>query len=462
LARSRSGDDLWDLTQCSLRIHGELHNNLRMTWAKSIPFWRPTAQSALEALIALNHRYALDGSDPNSYGGLLWTLGLFDRPFPDSRVLGRLRSRSTKDHARRLDLNRYRSRVMRPSTGNPVRVAVIGAGISGLTAARTLQDQGHEVQVFEKARGSGGRSATRRDAQWHFDHGAQYFTVRDPRFRQAVAAWREQGLVKPWPLRSGRVVRGEIRESSNDRERFVAVPGMSALARHLGADLNLRTGTRVTPPSRNAGRWRLRDPDGEDLGSFDRLIVSAPAPQAQALMAPIAPGLAAQAGAVQYDPTWAVMLGIASEDHPATNGLFFDDGPLSWAAENASKPGRSGHTWVLHASAEWTRMHLDATAQQVADALADYFCRVTGFPPHSIAYRSAHRWLYARVSNPLEADALWDPELGLGACGDWCREARIEGAFLSGQAVAGRLLGDLGRTAELARDRGNRPDIARP
>lgn len=135
LARSRSGDELWDLAQDSLRIHGELHNNLRMTWAKAIPHWRADPQLALDTLIALNHRYALDGSDPNSYGGLLWALGLFDRPFPEQPVTGTLRGRSTGAHARRLDMPRYRGRP------HPARPWPCGDGVrKGTWPERTCVD----------------------------------------------------------------------------------------------------------------------------------------------------------------------------------------------------------------------------------------------------------------------------------------------------------------------------------
>ena len=84
-----------------------------------------------------------------------------------------------------------------------MRVAVLGAGLSGLTCARRLTEQQHTVKVFEKARGPGGRMSTRRAGPLRFDHGAQYFTVRDTRFAAAVERWRAAGIVAAW---EGRIV----------------------------------------------------------------------------------------------------------------------------------------------------------------------------------------------------------------------------------------------------------------
>ena len=78
------------------------------------------------------------------------------------------------------------------------RVAVIGAGLAGLTAAGVLAKHGHQVVILEKARGPGGRMSTRRDGNVRFDHGAQYFTARHPRFIAQVEAWQEIGLVQRW------------------------------------------------------------------------------------------------------------------------------------------------------------------------------------------------------------------------------------------------------------------------
>ena len=76
--------------------------------------------------------------------------------------------------------------------------AIVGAGIAGMSAARMLVEHGHDVTVFEKSRGAGGRAARRRCDGFEFDHGAQYFTARSQVFRDHVHDWRQQGVVEEW------------------------------------------------------------------------------------------------------------------------------------------------------------------------------------------------------------------------------------------------------------------------
>ena len=432
LARGRTGDLLWDAAQTSLLVHGELHNNLRMTWGKALVPWAATPERALENLVDLNHRYALDGRDPNSHGGLLWCLGLFDRPFPPGEpVTGTLRGRSTARHAERLDLARYVRGVERANMDAPPRVAVIGAGMAGLVCARTLADHRLPVVLFDKSRGLGGRLATRRTDSDAFDHGAQYFTARDPRFRRYVDAWAERALLAEWRPRHD--------DAAKSREPWwVALPGMSTLGRALGADVDRRASCRIVEVRREGEAWRLVDEVGGDQGSFDAVVVAAPAPQAIPLLR-AAPALAAAAERAVMAPCWTGLFAFDAP-LPLPDLVRPGDGPLAWLARNGTKPGRDGgESWVVHARPDWSCEHLEADAATAVDALTTALRDVAGdLPPPTFA--RAHRWRYARVETPVGEPCLFDPQTLIGACGDWCLGARVEAAFLSGAAAAGRVL----------------------
>ena len=441
LTRAQTGDPLWDAAQRSLLIHGELHNNVRMTWGKAILQWTRTPQEALQMLIDLNHRFALDGSDPNSYAGILWCLGLFDRPFkPPRSVIGTLRPRSTQAHASRLNMDRYVARVRRPAGGSPLQVAVIGAGISGLVAARTLSDHGHRVRLFEKARGLGGRLATRRTDVGSFDHGAQYFTGRDERFHRWLDSWRQIGLVRRWRGRIGVLRQGRYTPQKREMNRFVGVPGMSALAGHLAGGLDIQFNTRIGEIRSSGSAKTLIDRNGVQVGDFDALIITAPPEQSIALTRRLTP-LVDRLQQVRMTPCWAVLLAFADPLALPFDGAFIHDSELSWIARNSSKPGR-GPTdcWVLHATPEWSSAQLNAAADDVITRLGESFSAAAGVPLPTPVFSAAHRWRYAQAHQPLSAGCVWDRLTRIGCCGDWCYGSRIEGAFLSGAAVAGRVL----------------------
>ena len=470
LWRARTGDALWDACQRSLLAHGELHNNLRMTWGKAVPAWTADPEAARAMLVDLNNRYALDGRDPASYGGLYWCLGLFDRPFaPEAPVLGVVRARPTADHARRLDVAAYAAQVGRP--GHTLgRVAVVGAGLAGLLCARTLADHNLTVTVFDKGRSAGGRLAARRiGSEGHgraatFDLGAQYFTVRDERFARWVRTWREQGLCAPWP---GRLVAldpqdGSLLRQVEPLERLVGTPDMNVLARHLAADLMVRPGHRidrivragcalrlfgtVALPGTTLGPAPARAAGEELLGEFDWVLLCLPAEQSALLAAEVSAGLSAKARACPLSPCLA--LGVADE---ALRGVPFDGafigredtaGPLSWVARDSSKPGRvPGERWVLHAGAAFSAAHFDASREQIADSMLAELGRLLGLAALRPTGTALQRWRYARAPQPLTDAALVDAVARLGLGGDWVAGGRVEGAFLSGVALAGRVLG---------------------
>jgi hypothetical protein len=322
----------------------------------------------------------------------------------------------------------------------PLEVVVVGAGLSGLACARTLTDHGHLVRVIEKSRGPGGRAATRREGDWRFDHGAQYFTVRDPGFRRRVGTWCDEGIVAPWEGRIAVVDNGRVEPKDGDTERYVGVPGMNAVCRHLAEDLDVTWRTRVARIERDGGRWRLTAETGPDLGTADAVVVSAPPAQTAELLADAAPRLADRARAVDMAPCWAAMAVFDRPLEAGFDGAFVHGSPLSWVARNASKPGRPDHeAWVLHAGPDWSQAHLQLEREDAAVRLLDAFSDALGGLDAGTLHVDAHRWRYALPREPLLDPCLLDAELRIAACGDWCGGPRVEGAFLSGCAAADRL-----------------------
>ncbi len=319
---------------------------------------------------------------------------------------------------------------MAPAVGP---VAVIGAGVAGLSCARSLVDSGIACVVFEKSRGRGGRAATRRIGERAFDHGAPSLTARDPKFCALVDRWREQGGIREWrdPVEIGR----PLLPKAGD-ERLVPVPSMSALGHLVGGEVPCETSTRITDLVRGPGEWRLIAEGGRQFGPYMAVAVAVPAPQAAPLLAPAA-RLAAQAAAVEFASCWTVMIELAGPVGVARCDPADRGSGLAWAVYEASRPGREpGERWVLHANALWSLAHLNDPDEAVAAALLTGFRACLDRPLPEVRLAVAHRWPYAVPKYPLRADCLWDSWDRIGACGDWCSTGDIEGAWRSGRALA--------------------------
>jgi len=325
-------------------------------------------------------------------------------------------------------------------TESTSKIAVIGAGIAGLAAARALSAAGVSTVVLDKGRGPGGRTSTRRREGFTFDHGAQFLTARDERFRREVDSWLASGCVARWEPRVAISDGGRLTPDPREHELFVGAPRMSSLAEHLAGDLEVRCGVEVAGLRREGRLWRLVDAGGTPLCAAEHVIVTAPAPQAARLLADHS-DLGREAARAAMSPCWAVMLGFEEEAPLDYDAVFPETGTLDWMARDSSKPGRAGvETWVLHGSPGWSSRHLEADPQQVIADLIACFGRQTGVTLPEPAHAEAHRWRHARPAPDLGTDHLIDREAGISAAGDWCAGPRISNAWLSGTRLAERLL----------------------
>jgi hypothetical protein len=329
-------------------------------------------------------------------------------------------------------------------------IAVIGAGISGLAAAARLARVGVRVQVFEKSRGIGGRMATRRIATpagaAQFDHGAQFFTVREPSFRTAVEGWIAAGAAAQWRAPFTKLTAGAP-SLLRDEARFVGSPGMNATAKALAQGLEVTTSARVTALERAAGGWRLACEDARETPLFDAVIVATPAEQAAPLLAPVAPAMAAEASLAVTAPCWAGLFAFdAPVEFPFEALRIADHAVIDWIARDSAKPGRNESlvSFVVHARTDWTRAHLEDAPEMAVSALRAALCEFLGATRTPIA-EAAHRWRYAQVERSIGAPFALDLDAKIGACGDWRLGPRVELAFASGDALGAAMAGAFGR-----------------
>lgn len=304
-------------------------------------------------------------------------------------------------------------------------ILIIGAGMAGLSCAGALAKAGREVRLLDKGRGPGGRMAARRaeiaGETVSFDHGAQYFTARDAAFREVVAGWQDQGVVAPWP-------------AAGD-DAWVGIPGMNGPIRAMGLEHDVRWGVRAVSLNREGDLWHVDA--GEESFTAGTVLVAVPAEQAAELLAEASPDLARIPANVRSAPCWAVMAAFGERLGIEADGLREPQAKISWAARNSAKPSRTGgETWVLHASPQRSAEIIDLPKEDAAKVLLDDFFAQTGTAPQEPVHLVAHRWLYAMPAAVKGEPARFNADLRLGIAGDYLHSPRVEGAFLSGRALA--------------------------
>ncbi len=314
-------------------------------------------------------------------------------------------------------------------------VAIIGAGLAGLTAAKKLIASECDVTIFDKSRGVGGRIATRRaDAGLVFHHGLAYLRGASIEFTEQLKQWCEQGVLRQW---TGQIVRlplnGKPIPVQTAFTRYVSYPNATSLPKYLSAGLNLKLGVSIHRLERVGTTWRLIDADQNLHGTFDQLVIAVPPQQTTTLLGADHPACR-QIASVQMKPVWALMVGLEKP-----SGLTFDaarpeGSPLVWMMRTISRSEDTNtECWSFHVDTEWSRHNLERTPDEIIALLRPEIERVLG--TSNLLHVAAHRWRYALAGDPLGvANVRMDAEQ-LTIIGDWCLGDRAEHAWLSGRSV---------------------------
>lgn len=307
---------------------------------------------------------------------------------------------------------------------------IVGAGISGLLAATELERAGMRTCILEKGRGPGGRMATRRRDGAVFDHGAQFFTARDPRFGARVEEWLGHGIVKPWY------------EFPGSDTHYRGHPGMTAVPKHLAADLDVRYDTTVGDIGYSGGVWTLGA--ASQLFVAPSLLLTAPVPQSLALL---------DSGGVLLPPTVRLELetirfhrciaALALLDRPSAleqhgGSIKLAEEPVQWIADNQRKGISPNATAVtIHSTPAFADKHWDAEDSRRLPPLLE------AAAPHLEAQVIAchgHRWGFSQPMRAFSTEAFVDQDRRFAIAGDGLAGGRVEGAAISGLAAATELI----------------------
>jgi renalase len=317
--------------------------------------------------------------------------------------------------------------------------AIIGAGLSGLVTARTLKEAGVDVTVFEKEEKVGGRMRTRLLDGGVFDHGAQFFTVRDDRFEKMVRDWVSAGVAEVW-TRGFADASGEKQEDGYPRYR--GTKGMISVAEYLARGLDVRTGTEITHISANPQGWEVIA--GKLAHLANALVLAIPAPSALKLIDNNGVGLPATARraleGIAYDPCIAVMVLLDGPGSvPEPGGVQIGEDPLFWIADNRKKGISEVPAVTIHAGPDFSRDHAHTDDTTVAHLLLEEAQYYVGTDVKTTAvYRWKHSWVTDTHEEPF---VFVEGPPPLVFCGDAYAGPKVEGAVLSGLATAEKLLG---------------------
>lgn len=301
-----------------------------------------------------------------------------------------------------------------------MKIIILGAGMTGLSAARILTQNGHEVTLLDKGRGVGGRMSTRKIELAKADHGAQYFSAKSPEFRLFIDELITEKIISEWQV------------PQRENVRYIGTAGMNTIPKFMAASLNIQL-------NEKAIRLHSQSVETESGNqyTFDALISTIPIPQATELFQRSQTVLSEAdqhvLASIEYDPCIAVLATLNTPTTIEGGGLLLENQPVAWTADNFQKGISSVPSVTLHASANYSQAHFEDNLQEVGkDLLASVRDWIA---PESIEQVQVHRWRYslARQRHPHSFYKLEHAPVYLA--GDAFGIGNVEGAFLSGLEV---------------------------
>jgi len=321
-----------------------------------------------------------------------------------------------------------------------MKIAIIGTGVSASILAYLLHEKNHEIILFDKARGVGGRLSGKRTEFGKIEHGAQFFTVKTKEFSEFLLKNFQEDQLKSWHPKIAAYHNGLFNNLEVDYK--ILKPAMNQFSKNLLSDFKVNLTTKIDGLESKLGKWNLYAEE-KKFTDFDLVISTAPPLQSYDLLmnkADFAPKLK------NYEmlPTHA-FLGVLKKypDFEYEAVKFLDHEIFSWfAVQNSKDNDRENYRFILHSKHEWSLQNLDVTLEGFKTIFIRDFQEFINLQEDDFKYSFLHLWRYASPLNYelKESDILFDVKNNLAVCGDYLTGGNIEAAFLSAKNLANKLM----------------------
>lgn len=433
LCAGNTDDAVWNKLQQHFRDTGILHEHFFSPWLARLYEWNKPEAHAVHVAEQLYRRYAIDRDDPVAQT----SFQQLNNTFPSDSVPGTASYQSPYAEALYNNLEKTAAIIARPKRS----IAIVGAGVSGLAAAQLLKRHGHSINIFDKSKRTGGRIMSKTVGGQSFDRGAPLFIATYPVFRNLIDILSDKGVVQQWQNRM--YLSDRTAEMRLNKYPYIATPSMSSLADVLSEGLEIKVNNLVSQLVKRDGGWSLFSADGDALGFYDYVILAMPAPQAAALLTALPQLQQLITSVVEMQPVWSVMLTFSEPLRYEFDSAAINEGSLAFAFRENSKPGREIgiESWLLQSSYGFAKAHERTPKDQVIAAQIESFIRQFNLKIKDPVAADAHLWRYAKASAVLKKACLIRDNVGV--CGDWCLGRRVEDAYVSGTAIASRIIHEI-------------------
>ena len=308
---------------------------------------------------------------------------------------------------------------------------VIGSGISGATIANLLNKK-HTVDLYDKARGLGGRSSFKRlDKIRGFDHGTQYFSPKTPEFKRFTKKLIKKKILKIWE--GNHKFLSDKKKENKKHVKVIGRKGNNDISKYLLKNVRCYFQSELKKINFQNRKWNLIFNDGE-IRNYENLILTCPFPQLKKLSKKYIKNSFIKEK-IKMDANITILIEI-KKTNLGYSSFLFNDRILGWAGyENSKKRFKSkSDLWTLQSTFNWANKKINQNKvlkKTNAKILIDKFFKLTGIKRTKVLFLLNHGWKYSSNSKPLKLKSYWNSRLNLGVCADWFNGPRLESGWIS-------------------------------